>query len=349
MPDDIVHPAPELGDKTDTVLGIGLHPVPGLVVDDGEVRLVQRGHHGHTVIGRSAVVCVNIDRMGVAVDHKLLTPRQTGSAAAHLGKAVGVQKPGSKHLQQQVLGLGIQHLADGGVELGLPQGEIVLLGILGHPDQHIFMGVEEIGFVFVDLLQKLLAGDAVFDGVGHLLPAQADELFAQRLLAAGDGVERVGTVEVFMDDGDKAAHHQYPQPIGVTGGVLSGGKQRLQRDAGGAAGGVDVPVLVLLRVLFQLLVHPVPELLFGHDGELVQVLRPLIVGRGSARLLKTLAVEGDLPGPEHQLMDQPVLLFLGLFQILRGLFVQSCQDLQHNQVFSLAVRCVCHNVLLSLL
>jgi hypothetical protein len=68
-----------------------------------------------------------------------------------------------------------------------------------------------------------------------------------------------------------------------------------------------MPVFVLLGILFRLLIHPVPELILGQQGELVEVLSAVIIVRCSAGLLKARTIKRDFIGSFHQLMDPLVL------------------------------------------
>ena len=74
-----------------------------------------------------------------------------------------------------------------------------------------------------------------------------------------------------------------------------------------------MPVLILLRMLVQLQIGPVPQFLLGQHRELVQILGAGVILRRGAGGLEPLPIEGDVVGDLHQLPDFSILhrLYLG--------------------------------------
>ena len=122
-------------------------------------------------------------------------------------------------------------------------------------------------------------------------------------------------VETLVDPRLEAGQHDGAHKVGLVPGVLLGRKGSAQGHAGGTAGGRDMPVLVLLRILVQLQIGPVPQFLLGQHRKLVQILCTGVILRRGAGGLEPFPIEGNAVGDLHQLPHLPILHRLDLGRV----------------------------------
>ena len=306
--DDVVHTALDTAREAQAAAHVAVELVIGGVVDQRELRLVQGRDHSHALEGGAGqILVVDIDDEEVAVDLVVLLTGNADDAGTRLTHAVGVDEAGAEDFHQQGPGRIVEHLAEGCVEGRLPEVEVILLDILGDTHEEVFVVVEIVRLIGVDLVDQGLGVNALLDGVGHIFAAQDTHLLDRGVKLLDRAVQGIGPAHGLAGKGIETAIAHGAQPVGDNPSILHGGDQDTKRAAGGTGCGRHMPVFVLLRVFLHLLVHPLADLVLGQKRELVQILCAVVVIGRRVGLLEAGAVERNFIGRLHQLVHAPVL------------------------------------------
>ena len=306
--DDIVHAALQASGEAQAAAHVAVQLIVGGIIDQRQLCLVQRGDDSHALEGRAGqILIVNVYDEQVAVDLVVFLPGYTDHAGSCLGHSIGIDQAGAEYFREEFSGSIIDHLPEGGVEGRLPQIDVVLLDILGDAHQEVFVVIQVIRLIDIDLIDQRLCIDPLLDGVGHILPAQDPHLLDGGVMLADRSVQGVGPAHGLSGKGIKAPVAHRPEPVGDHPAVLHGGDQDAQRTSGRSRGRRHVPVFIFFRILFGFLVHPVAELVLGQERKFIQVFGTMIVVRCRTCLLKTGAVKRNFISCLHQLVDTPVL------------------------------------------
>lgn len=104
VPEEIVHTALHAGDHADTVFDFGCTFVTNHIIDQRDIRLVQRGNYDLALLCHMAVIVHDIDHKGILMDRILGGIKQLDHAGTGFSRTIGIDDTWPKNLMKDCPG-----------------------------------------------------------------------------------------------------------------------------------------------------------------------------------------------------------------------------------------------------